>query len=791
MKKLLAAAALAVCAFCGAWQIDPSYKIVIPAKPLDGTIGRALREGAELLQAALANAGIKVKIETAAKPIPGQKSIFLGFPDEKKYAHYDGSLRIAKRDIFITGNDAPGRCKPGPRNSLRIYYLGTYTALAFFMQEYLDCRFVLPCKEALCPGNMPQLPEKLERFVKAPLEFASSRPTRLLLFDYANANMGRGSVHVYGGHSHDKAVPQTKYGKSHPEYYSFAKGKRTNALHYHGHCLSNPEVEELIYKNVLERLDAGASMAELGQSDGNLPCECEKCLALPGGKDPGERLWQFHLKLAGRLAKDRPGKKLLIICYWPNLAPPKLTKKLPPNVTVELTRYDQAHFDKWKDAEVPGGFYVYIYNWGNYQPEGYTPKTCDPAFLTDQVRRFRKMGIKGLYRCGCWDLPGLEGPAYYVYGQSWHRPQVEGEALFDEYCDRVFGPAAPEMKKFYRLLRSRQKFSVLPEGETRWSHLLSARRKLGELAPNQALFAKRYPPEVLAELRALLARAYPKMTTPGAKWIRPFIEKEFRYLETTAGIANCMAQLLKENDAETGAKLLRLIAGRNKAVEALAGMPHLRSRRDIMQQGGYMYALLGFPYQIDAGYWLRNKTPLCGRVLKVWGEPQLLVRETGHAHPVKVSALADEKNLKVIFTYPEYKKSELGEDKLNFYIEDASGKICRFQAWLVPTRVFATHVVKDSTANGGQMEVLKTFPCPGAKFTLRDNAEGKAEAEFTIPFALLGGKPAPGTKRQFNASCLRYRPGDNKKQEGSGIWEHNFGKLNWKQAMDRKGTLEF
>ena len=154
MKKLLAAAAFAVCTLCGAWQIDSSYKIVIPAKPLDGTIGRALAEAAEVLRTALANAGIKVKIEKAAKPLPGKKSIFLGFPDGKEYAFYDGSIHIDKRDIFITGNDAPGRCRPGPRNSLRIYYLGTYTALAAFMQEYLDCRFVLPCKEALCPGNM-------------------------------------------------------------------------------------------------------------------------------------------------------------------------------------------------------------------------------------------------------------------------------------------------------------------------------------------------------------------------------------------------------------------------------------------------------------------------------------------------------------------------------------------------------------------------------------------------------------------------------------------------------------
>ena len=791
MKKFCILLLCAVFLGCGAWQIDSSYTIVLPEKPLDGTIARSLAEGAEVLKTALANGGIKVRIAKASKAVPGKKSIFIGFPDGKKYTHFNGSVRIENRDIYLTGNDFPGRCKPGPRNSPRIYYLGSYTAIVHFMQEFLDCKFILPAKEALVPFKMPQLPEKLFKEVKAPLEFASATSTPLHIYDYATANMGRGNVYVYGGHSHDKAVPQAKYGKSNPEYYSFAKGKRYNAIYYHGHCLSNPAVEELIYKEMLKRLDAGAEMVELAQSDGNIPCECAKCFALPGGKDPGERLWQFHLKLAKRLEKDRPGKKALIICYWPNLNPPKSPKKLPANVTVELTRYDDAHFAKWRNYEVPGGFFIYIYNWGYYQPEGFTPKNCSPEFLEKQVRSFQKMGIKGLYRCGYWDLPGLEGPAYYVYGQLWHRPQMSGAKLFDEYCTRVFGAAAPEMKQFYTLLYSRQNFSVLPKGETRWSHHLRTLRKVGELALNQALFAKRYDPEVMGKLKSLLNKAYPKMTTAAAKWIKPFIEREFAYLESTANVANAMEKLRHKNDFAVGNDLLKWIAARNKAAKALAATPHLRHLRSTLQLGGSMYAILEFPYHLDAEYLLANKVPLCGRTIKADGKPQLLIKDQGHTHPVMVSVTADEKDLKVRFTYPLYKKSQLGEDKLNFYIEDAAGKMCKFQVWLTPTRIFSTYILKNSTENAGGMEVRKNFNAKGAKFTLKDNAQGKAEAEFSIPFAVLGGKPAPGTKRQFNASCLRYLPGNNKKQDGFAVWELNTGKMNWKQDMDRKGTLEF
>ena len=776
---------------CGAWQIDSSYKIVIPEKPVDKTVFRCLKEAAEVLQSALAKGGIKVKIKTASEAVPGNKSIFLGFPDGKKHTKFDGALRIEKRDVYITGNDYPGMFKPGPRNSPHIYYLGTYTALAFFMQEYLDCKFLLPCKEAIFPVRMPSLPEKLDMTVKAPLEFASGTPAPLRLYEYATANFGRGGTHVYGGHSHDKAIPQSKYGKSNPEYFSFAKGKRYSNIHYHGHCLSNPAVEELIYRNLLERLDKGAEMAELGQSDGNIPCECKSCLAMPGGKDPGERLWLFHLKLAKRLEKDRPGKKALIICYWPNLDPPKNTRKFPANVTVELTRYEKEYLDKWRNYQVPGGFYVYIYNWGFYQAEGFTPKNCDPGFLEEQVRLFQKMGIKGLYRCGYRDLSGLEGPAYYIYGQLWHRPEATGEELFREYCSRVFGKAAPEMTAFYRLLYSRQKYSILPGGETRWSHLWRAKGKVGELPLNQGHLVRRYPPQIIAQLKALLAKASPKMTTPAAKWIKPYIEKEFRYLECTAQIANCMDQLRSKNDRAAGEKLLCFIAGRNKAVKDLTKLPELKNRFATMQAGGSMYAILTFPYHIDAEYLLANKIPLCSRTIKADGKPQLLIKDKGHSHPVTVSVTADEKNLKVRFTYPLYKRSELGEDKLNFYIEDSSGKLCKFQVWLTPTRIFASHILKSSTANGGEMEVRKPFDPKGAGFTFKDNAQQQAEAEFSIPFALLGGRIAPGTKRKFNASCLRYRPGNNKKQEGFAIWEPNMGKMNWKQEMDRQGTLEF
>jgi hypothetical protein len=777
---------------CLAWQIDSSYTIVLPQKAANRKVEKALQAGAENLQYALNKVGIKVRIKKSSIATPGNKSIFIGFKDNKKRTHYNGSIKIKNRDIYLTGNDIQCIGKPIYSNNTSFVYIGSLTALVTFMENYLNCPIVLPCKESLQIENLPQLPENLDIEVKAPLEFASGFWSPMLLFDYANSNFGRGNTFVYGGHSHPAAIPQKIYGKSNPEYFSLVKGKRTNNKHFHGHCLSNPKVEELIYQEALEQLDKGFDMVEIGQSDGNVPCECQNCLSMPGGKDAGERLWQFHLKLAKRLEKDRPGKKLLIICYWPNLNPPKNCKKLPANVTIELTSYGNSHLNKWKNYDVPGGFYCYIYNWGYYHPEGFTPKNCDPQFLEKQVKDFQKFGIKGLYRCGYLDLPGLEGPAYYIYGQLWRRKNVTGNELLNEYCHKVFGKAAPIMLKFYKLLYSRQNCNILPVEETRWSHLIKYKRKIGDLEANQALFAKRYPQEIIAQLDNLLKAAYQNNPTLAALWIKPYIDREFNYLKTTAQIANCMAKLASSNDKVIGNQLLTLIAKRNKASKELSQNPQLKNKYSLIKSGGSMYGSLSFPYHIDAEYLLRNKVSLCQRTIKIGDKPQLLIKEKGRKHPVKLAVNSDSKNLYIQFIYPEYSTKQLGEDKLNLYLQDSKGQILKFQKWLKSkTPVYTYKLLKTSTQNNGKIEEIQRFTTNNIKFTLKDSKENFAIAEFVIPYEVLGGKPSAKTKRLFNASCLRYLPNNSKVQDGIAFWEINFGKLNWRQDMDRYGIIEF
>ena len=146
-----------------AWQIDSSYKIVIPEKSYDASVQRFLKEGALFLQNILARQGKKIPIVTAAKAVPGQKSIFIGFPDGKKYENFDGSIRFDKGDVYITGNDTHAKKQKGKNNSFRSYFLGSIKSLTRFMELYLNVRFLLPGVKGtvIVSGVLPRLPDSV------------------------------------------------------------------------------------------------------------------------------------------------------------------------------------------------------------------------------------------------------------------------------------------------------------------------------------------------------------------------------------------------------------------------------------------------------------------------------------------------------------------------------------------------------------------------------------------------------------------------------------------------------
>lgn len=142
----------------------------------------------------------------------------------------------------------------------------------------------------------------------------------------------------YWVHTFDKLLPSAKYGKEHPEYYSFFNGKRHPGKASQW-CLTNPEVLEIVTQRLdsIFKADPSKRIISVSQNDGNFTnCQCANCKAIDEyeGALSGSVI-HFMNKLAARF----PDKEISTLAYLYTMQPPKHVKPLP-NVNIMLCSID-------------------------------------------------------------------------------------------------------------------------------------------------------------------------------------------------------------------------------------------------------------------------------------------------------------------------------------------------------------------------------------------------------------------------------------------------------------------
>lgn len=772
-----------------AWQIDSTYKIVLPEKTYDQSVYKFLGDAAEALQKSFADRGIQLPVVRQEVPAPGQKSIFIGFPDGREYKYFEGSIKIANGDIYITGNDVHAKNRPGPRNSSRAYYLGSIKALTRFMEMYLNVRFVLPGKNGIAtlPGQLPELPDQLDQTIRPALRFGTGRYSEMI-YEYANNSFGAGSIHSYGGHSWYSAVPREKYSDSHPEYFAVFDGQRAPYAQYYSLCIANAEVRELIYQEVLKKLDAGAETVELAQTDGYRQCECQECAKLYGVDDPAEKLWILHRGMAERLLKDRPGKNVMIIAYSPTFDPPQTFKEFPANTMIELTRYDEESFAKWKEVKVPLGFITYIYNWGYYQINGLTPK-FSATMAANQVRRFLDNGVKGIYRCGFGELFGLEGAVYYIYGKLLDDPAQDVGTLRMEYCLASYGQkAAVTMNNFYQLLDER-----IDQFPTSFFAKKDANAK-GFTDPATLLTAM-WTPATLKRLESLLSQAEHQVNSSVAQQRLAVVRQQFDYLHNLLKIQFFYNAYTLKPSHDLLDPLLQLLEDRNqifvssydeqgrmKTFEHFPSVQLLGIAKAAFISNGRLYGILAAPntWNIKA---IREKKVLPGVSGKSMTVPFLASKpnmefSSGVWNDIPWETLTE------IQLNPTLTKSvfKLGFDNDNFYVAVESslpaarkyvqlgpdGKCWQFDCMEVIIAPFETrdkyfHFITNPVENSFYESAIGMIEDPlhplfrgtdvawNGKWLCQSERDGDIwRLLITVPFSTLGKKPAPGDRWAFN-----------------------------------------
>ena len=300
---------------------------------------------------------------------------------------------------------------------------------------------------------------------------------------------------VFGG-GHDmesRWFPRKEFFKDHPEYWMLIDGKRWEGPRSN-FCETNPDFAVAYAKSVEDKIRGipkSVRVISINMEDTTLTCQCDRCLApivLEDGTvvardDPAFKSTRFFLffnKVARHVAKIRPDLRILQFAYMHLAVPPKV--RVERNVTLKWCPYPRNMRESVTTGPTNASWKERLDGWLANTPEIYLreyyfcgciyyPRPVADTAAVD-LRYCRDRGMKDVY---C-DLAGKSGDnrgnnATYGLNRPWHEffdmvgmeawvvgklfwdPSLDPESLRAKYLKRAFGPSAPDVAEFYRLLR--------------------------------------------------------------------------------------------------------------------------------------------------------------------------------------------------------------------------------------------------------------------------------------------------------------------------------------------------
>ena len=379
------------------------YQIVVPDKHPTPAVADGVNQTARLVQVAFKASGADVAVVAEKDRDAAKPAIYLGNTsfaqqhglDVTKLKDWSYVWRGVGQDVIIAGHDqsTPLPIDQKTKNSEGMDRFGSGKAAADFLRQFMGVRFLypeIPLRTPLSgaakidllaspaieflPVKACVLPADLHVEKTPVIRSNTSYPASSSFYDLATNRFPRVDE-PFGGHTWEQAVPPEKYNATHPEYFALLSGQRWKAGDGNAqYCLSNPDVQELIYQHMAKQFDEGSAGIDLGQPDGFRECQCENCLKLyDTGKDWSEKIWIFDRYIIERLQKSHPGKFVTIMSYILTAKPPKIFQAFPANTRVMLTGTNDEDIAPWRGYEVPGGFCGYIYNSTPNLGTRYTP----------------------------------------------------------------------------------------------------------------------------------------------------------------------------------------------------------------------------------------------------------------------------------------------------------------------------------------------------------------------------------------------------------------------------------
>ncbi len=244
-----------------------------------------------------------------------------------------------------------------------------------------------------------------------------------------------------------------------------------------------------------------------GINDGHGYCDCEGCKAVdrpaPDWRGfSGEKSYLYYTwlnKVAENLEEDYPDKMLGCLAYSAVILPPpglKLHRNVIPYLTSNRADYFDRNFrradltmlSRWANNTEQMGIYDYAYGMGFAIPRIYN------HLFQDAIQQAVQRKVKGFY-AEVYPNWGLDGHKLYVMSRILWNPEVDVDALTDEWYERMFRESAAPMGDYFE--RCERAWREQDTGPGAWAYRLAGDPKQFDI----------FPPDIVAECTGYLDEA--------------------------------------------------------------------------------------------------------------------------------------------------------------------------------------------------------------------------------------------------------------------------------------------
>jgi hypothetical protein len=284
--------------------------------------------------------------------------------------------------------------------------------------------------------------------------------------------------YVGSGHSYQYYLPIKWYFEDHPEWFEMRKGRRFYHKTHWQVCYTNPEAAATfarnINKSIASHIERGNRLEHLkvciSPNDTKAFCHCRQCAPLED-KDGSStsQVFTFANRAGDFIRKEYPRAHFTVFAYYNHSTPPD--HLLPePGVRPELCHWSAGISFAYNHAE-PGlaaanekfrdGFEWYVENsdavsiWAYYgHYNWFTPWPMTTQMAYDIPRMVETGKLYSFYSESHlhWGTQGLN---FWLLSRLLREPDLDVEAAIDDYCRAAYGPAAADMREYYRILQDR------------------------------------------------------------------------------------------------------------------------------------------------------------------------------------------------------------------------------------------------------------------------------------------------------------------------------------------------